>query len=434
MHSSFSNRTIVWVVQHAWIVLTLAVLTVTALTAGTASLTFRSDDRVFFSKANPELLALESFEAQYGREDSIVFVLTAADGDLFTPQRLDAINTLTDRAWYLPHVKRVDSVTNFQRVHAEGNGEDDDVVIDHLARSGDPLTAEQARHLRDVAVRETLLVGRLLTPDARVALVAVQFRLTDDLPGDIAGDLMHEAREMAAAFSSQHQEIGVRITGSLALDNAFGEASTLDGVFLTPVMLGLIFALIGLIFRSATVLVSALIVIAAAIGAAMGTAGLLHIPLSSPSVAAPFIILTLATADCIHFAAAVFRAARSQPVTDKKAAVREGFLSTVRPITLTSVTTAIGFFSLTFSESPPFAHLGIISGVGVIYAWLFSLTVLPALLVILPWRARPDGLLLPERGWRALHGFIQRRPGAIVATALDSGYCRQRFCVYQCAG
>ncbi|MEL7450914.1 MAG: MMPL family transporter, partial [Pseudomonadota bacterium] len=326
MNSPFAKAISAWVVQHAWAVLVLAVLAVTALSAGSASLTFRSDDRVFFSKANPELLALEDFEAQYGREDSIVFVLTAEDGDLFTPARLDAINALTDQAWHLPHVKRVDSVTNFQRVHTEG--EDAEVVIDHLARSGDPLTLEQARALREVAVTETLLAGRLLTRDARVSLVAVQFRLTDDAQGDPAGELVAEARKVAAAFASVHADIDIRITGSLALDNAFGEASATDGMFLTPVMFGLIFGLIGFIFRSVSVLMSSLLIIGAAIGAAMGTAGLMHIPLSSPSVSAPFIILTLATADCIHLAAAVFRAARNQATPDKRAAVRDGFLAT----------------------------------------------------------------------------------------------------------
>ncbi|MEL7451620.1 MAG: MMPL family transporter, partial [Pseudomonadota bacterium] len=96
-------------------------------------------------------------------------------------------------------------------------------------------------------------------------------------------------------------------------------------------------------------------------------------------------------------------------------------------ITLTSLTTAVGFFSLTFSESPPFAHLGIISGIGVLYAWLLSLTLLPALLVLLPWKARREAMLLPDSGWQALHAFIARRPGTIVATALTLGIASAGF-------
>ena len=392
-------------------------LCATLLSAATTWLTFRSDDRIFFSEANPELLDLERFEAKYGREDSIIFVVTARQGDLFTPQRLAAINTLTERSWHLPQVKRVDSVTNFQRVTAVG----DDVVIDHLARAGDPLTKDQALVLKDAVNHEPLLLGRLLTPDARVGLVAVQFRLNDDMAGDKAGELMQAARVLAAELGEKHQDLELRISGSLALDNAFGEASSRDGVFLTPLMFALILALIGAIFRSLLVLFSVLLVIAASIGAAMGSAGLLQIPLSSPSVAAPFIILTLATADCIHLSAAVFRAARATPGSTRAIHVRQGLIETFRPITMTSLTTAIGFFSLTFSESPPFGHLGIIAGSGVVYAWALSVTLLPALLIVLPWRVPAKAVLIPERYWISLHRFIERRASLIAVSVLTTG-------------
>ena len=298
-----------WIVRHSVTVLVLSLVSVVLLSAGATQLTFRSDDRIFFSEENPELSRLRVFESKYGREDSILFIVTALEGDLFTPEKLAAINELTDRAWRMPHVKRVDSLTNFQRVTAQ----DDEVSIGHLARSGIHLTVQQAKDLKPAALGERLLVGRLLTPDAKVGLVAVQFRLSDDMPGDLAGELMHEARAMAAEFAGRHPQLGMRISGSLALDNAFGEAIAKDGALLTPITLVIIFALIGFIFRSVSVVIATFAVVAAAIGSAMGSAGLLHIPLSSPSVAAPFIILTLATADCIHLASAVFRASRLAP-------------------------------------------------------------------------------------------------------------------------
>ena len=105
-----------WIVRHSVTVLVLTLSTIALLSLGTFQLTFRSDDRIFFSDENPELSRLRDFEAKYGREDGILFILTAAEGDLFTPEKLAAINELTDRAWRMPYVKRVDSVTNFQRV------------------------------------------------------------------------------------------------------------------------------------------------------------------------------------------------------------------------------------------------------------------------------------------------------------------------------
>ncbi|GJL54716.1 MAG: RND transporter [Nitrospirales bacterium] len=405
------------IVNRPWLTIGFVALLVTIVSVGSGGLTFRSDDRIFFSDDNPELQDLHRFEEKYGREDTIVFVITAKDGDLFTPEKLAIFNDVTDRAWHFPYVKRVDSVTNFQRVSAEG----DEVIIDHLARSGDTITDAHARLLKDAAQQEPLLLGRLLSTDGTVGLVNVQFWLNDELAGDMAGELMEHARNVANELRRQYDMVTIRISGSLALDNAFGEASARDGMVLTPMMFGLIFGLIGWIFRSSVVVGAAFLVIGGAIGAALGTAGFLSIPLSPPSVSAPFMILTLATADCIHLTAAVFRRARQNPAGDRRTIVWEGLCSTFRPITLTSATTAIGFFSLIFSESPPFGHLGVIAAIGVLYAWLLAVTVLPALLVVLPWQGTAHGLLVPDAWWERLHGVLERQPGLIIGVSLFVG-------------
>jgi len=64
--------------------------------------------------------------------------------------------------------------------------------------------------------------------------------------------------------------------------------------------------------------------------------------------------------------------------------VRINFL----PVSITSVTTIVGFLALNFSDSPPYWHLGNITAVGIAAAWLYSITLLPALLSILPYRVK----------------------------------------------
>ena len=61
------------------------------------------------------------------------------------------------------------------------------------------------------------------------------------------------------------------------------------------------------------------------------------------------------------------------------------------PVFLTTATTAIGFLSLNASDSPPFRVLGNLVAFGVVCAWFFSMTLLPALLSLLPLRAPRAG-------------------------------------------
>ena len=73
---------------------------------------------------------------------------------------------------------------------------------------------------------------------------------------------------------------------------------------------------------------------------------------------------------------------------DKTAAIVEAFRINAYPILLTSVTTAIGFLSLNSADSPPFHDLGNYVAFGVLCAFVYTMTLLPALLAILPLRAR----------------------------------------------
>ena len=73
---------------------------------------------------------------------------------------------------------------------------------------------------------------------------------------------------------------------------------------------------------------------------------------------------------------------------DRNAAIAESLRINTYPIFLTSVTTAIGFLSLNSADSPPFHDLGNYVAFGVLCAFVYTMTLLPALLTLLPLRAR----------------------------------------------
>ena len=57
------------------------------------------------------------------------------------------------------------------------------------------------------------------------------------------------------------------------------------------------------------------------------------------------------------------------------------------PVSITSLTTIVGFLALNFSDSPPYWHLGNITAVGIAAACVrFLLSVLPALISLLPYK------------------------------------------------
>ena len=97
-------------------------------------------------------------------------------------------------------------------------------------------------------------------------------------------------------------------------------------------------------------------------------------------------IMTLAVADSIHILVAMLKEMRHG--REKREAIVESLRVNTQPVFLTSLTTAIGFLSMNFSEVPPLNDLGNISATGVGLAWVLSMTMLPALVAILPVKVR----------------------------------------------
>jgi hypothetical protein len=100
------------------------------------------------------------------------------------------------------------------------------------------------------------------------------------------------------------------------------------------------------------------------------------------SAAAPLIITTVATADVVHILTSMNDRMRQGAMKDD--AITESLEINFAPVLMTSLTTVIGFLSLNASDAPPFHDLGNIAAIGVVLAWVLSITLLPALLAVLP--------------------------------------------------
>ena len=99
----------------------------------------------------------------------------------------------------------------------------------------------------------------------------------------------------------------------------------------------------------------------------------------------PIVIMTLAIADCVHILVNFLHGLRQG--MEKRAAMLESLRVNLHPVFLTTLTTAVGFLSLNFSEAPPFRDLGNMAAIGVWLAFFLSITLLPALMLILPVKA-----------------------------------------------
>jgi predicted RND superfamily exporter protein len=381
MKESTTGRYADYIVTHPWCILLMTIIVVMLAGSGGRYIEFTNDYRVFFSKDNPELQAFEAMQNIYTKTDNVLFVIAPENGNVFTTETLALVADLTDLSWQTPYSTRVDSVTNFQHTIAE----EDDLLVGDLVENVAQLSAEDMRTIRDVALNEPLLLNRLISPSAHVTSI----NITIQLPGKSLTEVPEVAayaRKLAADIELKYPEHKIYITGLAMMNNAFGESSQQDLMTLVPLMFLTIIVILGVLLRSFSSTISAVVMIFAAIMFAMGMMGWLGWKLTPASASAPTIIMTMAVADTVHLLVTFLQNMRRGQT--RQESMRDSLRVNFQPIFITSITTAIGFLSMNFSDVPPFHDLGNVVAIGVMFAFVLSVSTLPAIMMVLPVRVK----------------------------------------------
>ncbi len=369
-----------WVIRWRWLVLAAMLALTVVLGSGARLLTFDTSYRIFFGPDNPQLQAFDATEDIYSKLDNVFFAVEAKDGDAFNPQVMAAVEKITEAGWQLPYANRVDSVTNYQHTEAVN----DDLLVAPLIEGATELPPEAFARARDIVLNEPLLLNRLVSEDARMVGVSVNFQL----PGvsiTETPDVVAAARALRDEVLAEHPEIRIYLTGANMLNNAFTEASVDDIKSLIPLVYLLMTVTMALLLRSVGATLATLVIIGVSAAAGLGVAGFIGIGMSPPAATAPTIIMTLAIADSIHILVSMFFVMREGK--SKQEALVESIRLNFVPVFLTSLTTVIGFLTLNFSDAPPLQDLGNITALGITAAFIYSVTILPALVAILPMSA-----------------------------------------------
>lgn len=381
MGPSFTERYSDFIVKNPWKVLLLSIITILFFASGGRFLQFTNDYREFFSDDNPELLIFEEMQATFNKTDNVMIVIAPKNGDVFTAETLSLVEEVTEQAWQVPYSNRVDSLSNYQHTVAE----DDDLIVSDLVENAADYAAADFTEVRSVALNEPLLVHRLVSPSGHVTAINVTVQLPGEKLSEVV-EVVAAARAMRDSILADHPDMKVYLSGISMMDNAFGEASQNDMQSLVMAMFLVVIIVLGLLLRSITATVSTVIVIMGAIMFAMGSMGWMGLKITPPSASAPTIILTMAVADAVHLLVTFLYNLRQGQ--GKRDAMRDSLRINLQPIFITSITTAIGFLSMNFSDVPPFHDLGNVVAVGVMVAFVLAVTTLPALMMILPVRQK----------------------------------------------
>ena len=398
----FETRFAEWVVAARWLIIAVTLILVAVSAGGILFLKFSSNYRMFFSEDNPQLLAFESLENTYEKSDNVLFLIVPEDRDATSEQALAAAVWLTEHAWQMPYSTRVDSIANFQHTTADG----DDLSVRDLVDPAKLGDAKERARIRATALADPRLAGSLLARDGGVSGVNVTVKLPEEDDALKASEIAEFARGLAAEGEEQFPGIDLRLVGTVILNHAFSEATLATTKTVLPASLAIMALILGILTGGLAGVATTGLVIVFSILAAIGLGGWAGLLLSPTTASTPTIVLTIAVANCVHLLVTFQQRLRAGDAN--REAIVESTRVNLHPIFLASLTTALGFLTMNFSEVPPYRHLGTFVAFGVGVSFVLSVTFLPALLSLLPSRT-PTAGRQNDPAIAAIAEFVVRR-------------------------
>jgi len=340
----------------------------------------RSD--AFLAKDNPALVYRDKVKEQFGLSDPLVIALVdEREEGVFNPQALAIVQQLSDAVSDLDNIdySRVVSLATEKNIRSTPDGMAVTPFFDPL-----PETQAQSDELRKAIGQIPLYMGTLVSKSGKATLIVAE--LIDDVKAE------QSYLDMLELVAAQELPLGVtlHVAGEGAITGYLGRYVDADAKRLNPLTCVIIFLVILLAYRRLSPALLSLVVIAASVLITLGVMAASGVPFFVITNALPVILIGISVADAIHIFSHYFDLQAKSPKTPVKDLVLETMAAMWRPITLTTLTTMAGFLGLYLAAyMPPFQAFGLFCALGVALAWLYSLTFLPAAMVLIKPKISP---------------------------------------------
>jgi uncharacterized protein len=190
------------------------------------------------------------------------------------------------------------------------------------------------------------------------------------------------AEKLRARINSFKHDDEYYITGLPIAQDQFGVEMFKQMAVSAPLAMVLIFLLMWWFFRQVRLVLAPMIVALFTVIITMGlliiTGNTIHIMSSM----IPIFIMPIAVLDAVHILSDYFD--RHQLHKNKVETLQEVMSELSKPMLYTTLTTCAGFASLAFTPIPPVQVFGIFIAIGVFLAWLLTITLIPAYIVLMP--------------------------------------------------
>jgi len=205
---------------------------------------------------------------------------------------------------------------------------------------------------------------------------------SDVISSDANADSQTTQKQQQAEVDDQSYD-KFYLAGRPVIEVSSGLYAMEDLKLMVPLVLVVMAIVLLMVFKTLSGVFLPILVMVTAIIWTFGVMVLFDVPMYTISTMLPVILIAVGIGDAIHLLSYYYDNVLEDPHRPSHEIVSDTVQRLGPPLITTSVTTAIGFMALTFAEMPPFKIFGLFAVLGILFSWLISITLLPAILVLL---------------------------------------------------
>lgn len=365
------NAAIKFVTTHY--MLTLCIIVLITGVMGRYYIQIRQENSIesFFFEDDPILLQYNEFRKKVASDELVV--IGFMEKNLYSNEHIDIIRKISAALKNIQGIKRVHSITEIDEVVIA----DDEISLRKLIPDG-RLSQEQ---LNQVKQKISALKGynRLTsaTKNGTAAIIIAELEPYNNKERlRLADDIIHTTEKIS------NNRVKLYHSGIPIIFAEMDKLTKKDMFTMFPLVGLIIFTMTILLFRNFTLTMFAMLTLVFTLVWTVGLFVMLGEKATFITSILPAVLFALAIADSVHLISHFLDEAGTG-LDDYTHTVAVSTREVWLPCLLTTLTTAVGFFSFVTSPLRPVYILGIFAAAGVILAFIIDMTFLPAALVLL---------------------------------------------------
>lgn len=361
--------------RHKLLTFLFLALATVALGSGLGKLRIDTSFDSLISDSDPTKVAYEAIKKEFGSDNTTIIYVR--DKDLWTEEKLLALESLSFALEDLPFVEKVESLFNVRSIRDREGEIDSSTVLD-----GVPTSAGELAQARSNALYSPLVVRNFISEDGTVTALNVNV-IKDPAMPDFdrqAFEAINKAIEPVKGQFTEIFQVGPPRVNEDLKTNLFEDMEVLG-----PLSLGVLMGTIVLFLRSGMAAFVPLCTSLLSLVWAFGLMGHFNVPINILSAMVPSLVIVIGSTEDTHMLATYLNGLAGGAKGKTKGETRRLAVIFMAkhmglPVVLTTVTTVLGFASNGISEIGLIRDFAFSSTAAIAFNGLITVLAVPLIL------------------------------------------------------